>query len=885
MTPELFRKSRELFDAALELPPGERDAFVREACGGDLALLKEVEALLEEPESSTLADGVRDAIRSLGDVDAGARVGPWEIVREIGRGGMGTVHLARRADGAFDREVALKLVASGLESDRFLERFRRERQILASLTHPNIAMLLDGGTTDDGRPYFVLEYVDGWPIDEYCAKEGGSLQAKLRLFLLVCDAVQHAHLNRVVHRDLKPSNIFVTREGVPKLLDFGLARLLTPEAGTERTATQWRALTPAYASPEQVRGEPVTTASDVYSLGIVLYALLTGRKPYRTATGEPAALLHAVLTEDPVPPGAAAPQAEIPRDLDAIVLKALRKEPGERYVRAGDLARDIARFLEGQRVQATSDTFGYAARRFLSRHRREMAGGAVAAIAVTAIAFALWRSRPADDGRRAATKPPASAGAAATTALAVLPFRPLVLSEGDAVLELGMADTLITRLSGLPGITLRPVGAVLAQSRDGADALTLGRRLRVDAVVEGSLQRVSDRLRVSVRLVRVEDGHPLWGETFDTGATDVFAVEDAIAQRVAEALTPRLDPGARARLGRRGTDDLNAYNAYLKGRYFWNRRTETDFRKAIGSFRQAIAADPSYALAYSGLSDCYSLLSVWGAGPPRETLGDARAAAARAIAGDDAPGEAHASAAFVRWIYDWDWEGADQAFRRAIALNPGYATAAQWYAYYLASRGRFDEAVVQIRRAQELDPLSVSIATDVGEISCWAGRYDDAIPQLRAALEMEPNFAVAHNVLGIVHLRRGRTAEALAELERAFALDGSPRLLATLGHAYGVAGRRADARNALKRLRAFAATRYISPFQLALVHAGLGEDGDAFALLEKAREERSDNMAILRAYPLLERLRADPRFAELMARVDASSVPSVRDSSGRRASG
>jgi tetratricopeptide (TPR) repeat protein len=435
-----------------------------------------------------------------------------------------------------------------------------------------------------------------------------------------------------------------------------------------------------------------------------------------------------------------------------------------------------------------------------------------------------------------------------------------------------MADTLITKLSGVPGIALRPLSAVQRQTKDGADAVGVGRIVRADAVVEGSLQHVRDRLRVTVRLIAVADGHAMWGETFDTDATDVFAVQDAIAQRVAASLKPHLSSEARAGLGRRGTADLAAYNAYLKGRYFWNRRTEADFRKAIGHFKQAIAADPTYALAHSGLADCYSLLSIWGAAPPKETLDEARLAASRAVAAaGDSFGEPYASAALVRWIYEWDWEGADSAFGRAIALNPSYATAHQWYAYYLASRGRFDEAIARIRRAQELDPLSVSIATDVGEIHCWGGRYDEALAHIGAALDMEPNFPLAHNVLGTIQLKRGRVAEAIEELERAFRMDDSPRFVATLGHAYGVANRRADARAMEARLSALEKTRYISRFHLALIAAGLGEDDRAFTLLDQAFRERSDNMAILRVHPLLEKLRGDPRFDELMRRVDSSA--------------
>jgi tRNA A-37 threonylcarbamoyl transferase component Bud32/tetratricopeptide (TPR) repeat protein len=375
VTPELFRRARELFDRATELPPPEREAFVEGACGGDEELREEVDLLLSELTGVSVVEGVRRAAldiagsESAPTVGPGRRIGPWGIVRPLGRGGMGTVYLAHRADGAFDRNVALKLVSSGLDSAAFLERFRRERQILASLVHPNIAALLDGGTTDDGIPYLVMEFVDGRRIDDYCREEEVLLPDRLRLFLAVCAAVQHSHRNLVVHRDLKPSNILVTRDGVPKLLDFGLARLLGPESDAERTATEFRALTPAFASPEQVRGEPVTTATDVYSLGALLYVLLTDRPPHSVVEGgDISAVLNAVLTKEPERPSAAAPGARIPRDLEAVVLKALRKEPETRYGSVDRLARDVERFLEGRPVEAQRGSAAYRARKFARRH-------------------------------------------------------------------------------------------------------------------------------------------------------------------------------------------------------------------------------------------------------------------------------------------------------------------------------------------------------------------------------------------------------------------------------------------------------------------------------------------------------------------------------------
>ncbi|HSB64439.1 MAG TPA: protein kinase [Thermoanaerobaculia bacterium] len=366
MTSDLFLRSRVVFGEAVTLSPRDREAFLRGACGDDTALREEVEALLAESESGTLEGGVREAVRALHTIPQGTRIGPYELVRELGRGGMGTVYLAERADATFRKQVALKLVSAGLDASYFLKRFHDERQILASLSHPNIAMLLDGGTTEDGFPYFVMEYVEGRPIDAFCKDEGAPLPRRLRLFISVCDAVQHAHRNLVVHRDLKPSNILVGKDGVPKLLDFGLARLLTPEAGTERTVTEWRAMTPAYASPEQIRGEPVTTQSDVYSLGVLLFVLLTGRKPYGDAASEPSAMLTAILTAEPLRPRAIDPT--IARDLEAIVLKALRKEPAPRYGSVDALTSDVERFLAGRPVAARRGGTAYRARKFARRH-------------------------------------------------------------------------------------------------------------------------------------------------------------------------------------------------------------------------------------------------------------------------------------------------------------------------------------------------------------------------------------------------------------------------------------------------------------------------------------------------------------------------------------
>ena len=873
MTPEDWQRLKEILEKALERDPGERDRFLEEACGGDAAVLAEARALVASDATSfPLMDEAEtaEARPSAAGPRKGERVGAYEILDELGHGGMGTVYLGRRADAAFDKRVAVKLVRGGMDTESVLRRFRTERQILANLEHPNIARLLDGGATADGRPYFVMEHIEGLPLPDWCTQRGASVRERIRIFLDVCAAADYAHRKHVVHRDIKPANILVTADGTAKLLDFGIAKLIVPElfgAAPEETGTLFRMLTPDYASPEQVRGEAVTPASDVYALGIVLYELLSGKRPY-DAGASAAEMVRIICETEPARPSEAAPREqsrELAGDLDTIVLKALRKESSRRYATAGELAEDLRRSLDGRPVLARPDTMGYRVRRFARRHWAGVTAAAVASASVLALAVALRLSREASaaPGARSGT----AGGIAAATSLAILPFHPLVASQRDAVLEQGMADTLIAKLSGVPGITVRPVRAVLAQS-DETDALRAARSLRADTVVEGSVQRVGERIRVDVRLVRVADGHAIWGRTFDTEYSKVFDVQDEIAQRVAEALVPTLSPTARAGLSGRGTENLAAYRAYLRGRYFWNRRTEADFRKAIDAFSQAIEADPAYALAYAGLADCHSLLGVWGAASPRESFGLAKGAARHAVSSADAPAEAHASAALVQWVYDWDARGAEAEFRRAIALNGGYATAHQWLAYVLASEGRFDEAIAEIERALELDPLSVSIMTDIGDISFWAGNTDQAIAHVREVLELEPKYAVAHNVLGLSLLKQQRTDEAIAELEEAARLETLPRMLSTLGYAYAVASRPDDARKIREQLREMARTRYVSDFAFAVVDAGLGETDSAFAHLDRAYAEGSDTMAILRVYPLLQPLRSDPRFEALLAKVE-----------------
>ena len=870
MTPN-WDRVKPLFQAALDMQPEGRTAFLAEACDdpdvraavqGLLASHAGADDFLERPGGLNAA--VSLALDAPG-ITAGRRIGPYRTLREIGEGGMGSVYLAAREDDEYRKEVAIKVIRCDAGSELNVRRFRQERQILADLDHANIARLIDGGTTAEGVPYLVMELVDGVPIDIHCQRTELSTHGRLELFRQVCGAVAHAHERGIVHRDLKPSNLLVTRDGNLKLLDFGIAKLVDRVTSNEATATVARMLTPEYASPEQIRGEPVTVASDIYSLGVLLYRLLTGRSPYRVTTDAPHELARAICEDDPPrlsttswEDGAHCSEripAWMRRNLDAIVFRAMRKSPTHRYASVRELDEDVRRCQGRLPLKARLSTLYVG-----SAVQRGRLMFAVLPVIILAAGIGSYL-------RMAETSSPASPVA---RSLAVLPFTPLVAGGGDEAIEVGMADALITRLSNLKQIRVRPMSAVLRYAGGNQDVTAVGRELRVESLLEGKLQRAGDRLRVSVQLVRARDRTPLWAETFDERFTDIFTVQDAISHKVALALMLTLTREEAARMTRRYTDNPEAYQRYLRGRYFLNKRTEEGYRKAIEYFQQGLEVDSHDALAHAGLADAYNLLGLFvtSAMPPREVFPRAKEAAVRALQIDPDLAEAHSSLGYTKLVYDWDWPGAQTAFRRAIELNPSYATAHQWYAHYFASMGRVDEAIAQITRARELDPFSLIINRGFGRHLYFAREYDHAIEQERHTLEFDPNFALARYSLGLVYVQKSMFNDAVAEFERAVSLtDGSPVFLSALGYGYARAGQRAEAEQVILRLKGLSRQRYVSAYNIALVHIGLGENEAALEWLEKACDERATALIFLKVAPEFDGLRAHPRFKALLRRI------------------
>jgi len=870
MTPERWQQVEQIFQTALDLPEPQRASYLCEVCAGDETLRDEVVNLIayHETGDSVLKDLVppdaqAKSLDLTGDRDPllGRRVGAYQIEREIGRGGMGAVYEAVRADKEFTKRVAIKLVKRGMDTDFILRRFRKERQILAALDHPNIALLLDGGTTEDGLPYFVMEFIEGQPLYRYCDEHKLTIAERLRLFLSICDAVQYAHEKQVVHRDIKPSNVFITSTGVVKLLDFGIAKLLNPslvgDVTHDPTATAMLMMTPEYASPEQVQGGPIRTTTDVYSLGVLLYELLTGHRPYRLSNRAAHEIARVICEEPPAPlsiiitrPSDLLPQGneqttleyvfssrgasvEVLRrnlsgELETIVMRALRKEPEWRYQSARQLREDIVSHLDGRPLSNLPD-----------------------------VPFDASRFKPSLSGSE--------------TALAVLPLKVIDLPGTDSsfdYLGTGLADALITRLSAIQRFAVRPTSSVLRYTAD-ADPLTAGRELGVAFVLEGRIRHAGDRIRVTVQLLDVQDGTAAWAGQFDEQFTDVLRLEDSISSNVAEAILPHLTGDELTRLAKRGTNDPLAHEAYLRGRSYWNRFNEEGFAKAIVCYHQAIAIDPEYAVAHAAVAEYYNWLGIYSVLPFNECSVAAYQAASTAVAIDPLLPEAHCALGQAILCRDFAWDSAERQLFRAIELNPNYAPARTWYAFQLAMEGRFTEASRESHAAVALDPFSViSRFCEVWSLY-HARRFENALSICRERLHTDPENRLLLYASSAVFSALGQHEEAIRKAEQCVASIGkASRTLGRLGAAYAEAGKTEDAEAVLREMEEVAARRYISPYHVALVQCALGRVDDALDLLERAVEIKDAWVLWTAVDPGLDALHDHPRFVALLRKLN-----------------
>ena len=880
MTPERWQQVEQLLQAALECEPAERVALLERECASDPDLREEVESLLssaQETDSFLNANAAADAAVLLtdeqsGDNLLGRRFGPYSIKKQLGLGGTGEVFLAH--DARLDRSVALKLLNPVLTGDSDTRtRFLREARLASALDHPNVCTIHEAGEAD-GRLFIAMQYVEGETLRRVIDGRPLSLDSLLSISLQVGDALAAAHAQGIIHRDIKPGNIIITSRGQAKVLDFGLAKLLERaegEADPHLTMTGAVMGTPASMSPEQARGEHVDHRSDIFSFGVVLYEMATGRIPF---SGRSKADVISALLSQPHTPAARA-NKKVPGRLSAVIDRALAKEPAERYQSMPQMVADLRQVVKEvgglDRLFSSSDLsrglvplvpprqqglLGAVGRRIQSR--------TVAAVLLAIIAVLLGGLALAIYSSRHERPQPATP----IKSIAVLPFKPLIAESRDEALELGMADTLINKLSNIRQITVRPLSAVRQYTSVQQDAVAAGREQKVDAVLDGNIQRSGDKVRVTVRLVRVGDSAGIWTDQFDARMTDIFAVQDSISERVAGALAAKLSSEEKGLLIKRNTQNPEAYRLYLLGRYQLNRSTDDGTRKALENFQQAIDLDPNYALAQVGLADAYIAQGAFDALPPKESFPKAKQAALQALQLDEHLAEAHVSLANARFFYDWDWVGAEDEFKRALAINPGYSDAHQMYGYYVSSKGRSDEALREMQQAQVLDPLSLPKITAVGEVLYMARRYDEAIAAYQKTLGMDPNSGFAYWALGRAYLEKGMYADAIAAFQKALPLSGdSPDESASLGCAYARSGRKAEARKIIDELKEQSKRRYIAPSVIAAIYADLGEKDEGFIWLDKAYEEHDFILVLLKVEPMFDKLRSDPRFTALLKRV------------------
>jgi serine/threonine-protein kinase len=833
-----WQRLKDLYFAVTELEGDQREGFLRENCPPGDPMRDDLQRLLlaEAHGAGALDLPIQmDAEPSGAEpfLREGTQLGQYRILEVLGSGGLGVVY--RAEDTLLKRVVAVKVLKREAIGERARQRLLREARIASSFTHPNIVAIYNVGSSD-GIDYIAMELVAGRTVRELIARNVLDIETTLAIGVQIADALSTLHDASIVHRDIKPTNVVVTETGLVKVLDFGLAKSAQPAGETgmkssdEVTADGVMAGTCAYMSPEQAQGKPVDARSDTFAFGALLYEMLSGQRAFPGDNG--LAVLSAVQQADPQPLKELAP--ETPREARTLIDRCLCKDPRRRWQNIADVKLLLGDILE--RIKED--------RRAAHRSASEPA---------------------APDGT--------AAGAGAVASIAVLPFRDLSPERDQDYFCEGMSEELINALSAVDGVRVAARSSSFRLAGSGVDLRKIGEQLRVDTVLDGSVRKAGNRLRIVAQLVDVRDGYHVWSDRYDRELDDVFAVQDDIARGIVDKLTVSLGTSPNRALVKRQTASIDAYSLYLQGRYYWSRRYAGFLQRAMDSFEQAIVRDPSYALAHAGLGEAFSLLGVYAILPPAVAVAKAKPLAERAIALDPTSAEAHQAMALVRWYFDWEFDAAVRVYAQALTLMPSSGVLRGLYGILLADLGCFDEAVAQVRQARELEPVSALVGFYAAAALAISGPLEHAVAECERVLELDPGFMPVLWIQATALSHLSRHGEAIAAAERGMALARRQGFfLACAATVNAAAGERERAGELLRELHAQREQTYVSPLCLAEISAALGEIDDAFNWLECAFAERTPFLVALGVSPAYDRLRSDPRFPPLLRRVGLEGV-------------
>lgn len=865
MKPEEWQRVKQILEPALELDPASRSAFVDRACAGDESLRREILSLLTKQKEGIrfLEEPALEMVRqhmaqdqAQQDKEAelallGQMISHYRILQKLGGGGMGVVYKAE--DTRLGRHVALKFLPEEMARDeQALERFRREARAASALNHPHICTIHDIGESEGG-PFIVMELLEGSTLKYRISGKPLARELVVDLGIQIADALDAAHAKDILHRDVKSANIFVTERGQAKLLDFGLAKLAgaTVEALTTQDLLTATTETPRakdltlpgalmgtapYMSPEQIRGEPLDARSDIFSFGAVLYEMATGQPAFSGETiGQ---IREAILALEPASPHKLNPR--VPAALEGVITKALKKKPQERYQRASEARAELIRVR------------GEIGRRW----RRRAVLAALPLLALLAVVG--WRLGWPRPGLHTGH----------IRSIAVLPLTNLSGDPQQEYFADGMTEQLTTDLGQISA--LRVISRTSAMHYKGTNKKLpdIARELDVDAVVEGSVEPAANQVRITAQLIEAATDRHLWAKSYERDLHDVLALQDEVARAIAGEIQVTLTPQQRLRLAASRPVNADAYELYLRGRYHWNKRSEEDLRKAASYLQRAIDLDPKFALAYAGLADTYVLLGEGDIIPTGEAFAKAKAAAVKALEIDGSLAQAYSSLALLEFVDGWNFKGAEEEFKRAIDLNPSYATAYHWYALLLSALGRHGEAIAEMEQARRLDPLSPVINVNVAWVLYRARRYESALQELQKASDIDPNYIRLHYLRACIYVQKRMLTEAAAEFhnfqEEISRGSRSPMRLVGLGYANAVMGRKTEALRVVDEMK----RQNVLPYDIAYILAALGEKDAAFQWLYQAYAGHSPRLVEnLKVEPALDPLRSDPRFPELLRRI------------------